>query len=93
MKTYLLFAFISLTMSLSAQSWVDTVYSIQTEQDIFYGASIDFAGNTKSLLMDISYPVNDFPPSCGRPLMIIIHGGAFLAGDKSDATQGASLRK
>ena len=75
-----------LLSSLSAQTWVDTIYSIQTELDIPYGESIDFAGNSRQLLMDVSFPVNDTVPMCGRPLLLAVHGGAFIGGSKENAS-------
>lgn len=67
-----------------AQKWVDTLYSIQTLTDVTYGSATDFAGNERTLQLDISFPVGDTIPICGRPLMMLIHGGAFITGDKGD---------
>lgn len=67
-----------------AQKWVDTTYSIQTVRDIQYGTATDFAGTPRSLDLDISYPIGDTTPLCGRPLIVIVHGGAWLVGDKAD---------
>jgi predicted esterase len=69
-----------------AQKWVDTLFSIETIKNVEYGTSIDFAGNERSLLFDLSYPNNDTLEDCGRPLIIMIHGGAFIAGSKDDAS-------
>jgi predicted esterase len=71
-------------VSLSSQQWVDTSYTIQTERDIFYGTARGFAGATDSLFIDLSYPINDTVPACGRPLLVMIHGGAFIGGDKAE---------
>ena len=35
------------------------------------------------LTMDIYYPVDGGAPGTGRPLLLLIHGGAFLNGDKA----------
>ncbi|GJM33771.1 MAG: hypothetical protein DHS20C18_27720 [Saprospiraceae bacterium] len=78
--TTTLFFFICL--SLNAQQWVDTTFSIASFLDIEYGTVTDFAGNERSLKMDISVPIGDTIPVCGRPLMVVIHGGAFIAGSK-----------
>ncbi|MGB3547032.1 MAG: carboxylesterase family protein, partial [Saprospiraceae bacterium] len=59
-------------------------YSIQTETDIEYGTATDFAGTERTLLMDVSVPTNDSPPTCGRPLMVIVHGGAWITGNKNE---------
>ncbi len=70
---------------LNAQKWVDTTYAY-TLSNVTYGTSIDFAGNNRVLDMDICVPNNDQPPTCGRPLLIAIHGGSFMAGSKNDAS-------
>ncbi len=77
---------------LSAQKWVDTLYQIQQTNDIAYDTQTDFAGNSRSLTMNITVPVNDTPPSCGRPLLVAIHGGAFLTGNKDMDAPPAIMR-
>lgn len=69
-----------------SQTWVDTIYQIQTELNVSYGTAIDFAGNQKELELDISFPSNDTVPECGRPLLVVIHGGAFITGDRNEGT-------
>ncbi len=69
----------------TAQSFVDTTFSINTEMNIVYGSAINFAGQETTLHMDISCPTNDTVPNCGRPLVLIIHGGAWLAGSKNES--------
>ena len=68
------------------QQYVDIQYQIKSDLDITYGSAYDVAGNLRQLTMDVSYPTNDSVESCGRPLMILIHGGAFMAGDKAEAS-------
>lgn len=84
MKNYLLLLGLLFSTYLSAQNYVDTTYTITTETDIEYGTAVNFAGVQKTLEMDISYPTDDIVPSCGRPLALIIHGGAWAAGSKED---------
>lgn len=72
-------------VELYAQEFIDTLYSIETQVNIPYGDAIDFAGQTKQLRMDISRPESAPLPVCGRPLVVIIHGGAWVAGSKDDA--------
>lgn len=81
----MLLVLFSFAEQLRAQVWVDTLYAIHTETNVIYGTGIDFAGNQRLLTCDISFPTNDTPPECGRPLLIAVHGGAFLAGTKNDA--------
>ncbi|MBK8684627.1 MAG: carboxylesterase family protein [Bacteroidetes bacterium] len=67
---------------IKAQKWIDTLYQVQKIENVVYGSDADFAGNLRELKMNIFLPINDTPPSCGRPLLIAVHGGAFLAGNK-----------
>jgi len=84
MKYIIFFLIILYPLFIPAQQWVDTVYQIQTFYDIPYGAAIDFAGTTRVLEMDISVPVGDVTPDCGRPLMVLVHGGAWIWGHKGE---------
>lgn len=69
--------------SMHAQDpWVTKAYNVAYEQDVTYGWDTDYAGTTRALKMDIAYPTNDTPPVCGRPMVLIIHGGAWLGGTK-----------
>jgi hypothetical protein len=67
----------------ATQAFIDTLYTIQTTENIIYGQAVDFAGTQRSLELDLSVPINDTMPICGRPLLIMIHGGAWIAGDKN----------
>lgn len=79
--TLLLFC---LPLFVNAQKWVDTTYQIAIDRDSIYGTAIDFAGNTETLTMDIAYPTNDTPPQHGRPLIVVLYGGAWMGGTKND---------
>ncbi|MFN5317355.1 MAG: alpha/beta hydrolase fold domain-containing protein [Bacteroidia bacterium] len=71
--------------TLQAQNYIDTVYSIQSISNLQYGTATAFAGQPTNLFLDVSFPINAPLPECGRPLVLIIHGGAFIAGSKDDA--------
>jgi len=87
MKHFLISLMILLpTVYLSSQQWIDTTYTIQTESDLFYGTARGFAGAMDSLFLDLSYPTDDVAPACGRPLLVMVHGGAWIAGDKAEGT-------
>lgn len=87
MKTILIALILICSVSpLWSQKWVDTTYQINTITNTEYGSAIDFAGAERQLLMDISVPTNDTPPECGRPLIVVVHGGAWLAGNKDEVT-------
>ena len=85
MKFIFLVCLMGIFCTLSAQTtpWVDTLYGHYDTLDVYYGTSRDFAGNMKDLEMDISVPVGDTPPASGRPLMVLVHGGAWISGDKA----------
>jgi hypothetical protein len=70
---------------LQSQEFIDTLYSFDSQVDIPYGNTIDFAGQTRQLRLDVSRPLEAPLPECGRPLIVIIHGGAWVAGSKDDA--------
>ncbi|MGB3545488.1 MAG: alpha/beta hydrolase, partial [Saprospiraceae bacterium] len=83
LTTCLLLLLGTLAGTITAQDWVAQTYSIQTETDIEYGTATDFAGTERTLLMDVSVPTNDSPPACGRPLLLMIHGGGWVGGNKA----------
>lgn len=81
---YLLFI-IAITISLSVKSqtpYTVSQFSYDSIIDVVYGTAIDYAGNTDTLLMDIYKPVGD--NNCKRPIAVVIHGGAWVAGSKED---------
>lgn len=56
-----------------------------SESNVQYGQAIGYNGNNNLLYADIYMPAND---SVGaRPLVILMHGGFFLFGSKSDPFQ------
>lgn len=85
MKILSFICFFSLGLvNINAQNYVDTLFQISTTYHVNYGEVIDVAGNSRTLSMDISQPIGDTIPACGRPLLVMIHGGAFIAGSKED---------
>ncbi|NOT36130.1 MAG: alpha/beta hydrolase [Saprospiraceae bacterium] len=78
-----LFSFLSITIF--SQQWVETKYSYDSIMNLTYGSSIDFAGDL------VNHKMNIYLPKCGdgskkyvKPLIMFIHGGAFLAGNKDE---------
>ncbi|RAK68389.1 alpha/beta hydrolase fold domain-containing protein [Hymenobacter edaphi] len=49
---------------------------------VAYGSAPNSGGTTLPLLMDIYQPVG--APAAPRPLIILVHGGAFLGGSRTD---------
>jgi hypothetical protein len=69
----------------NSQQWVVKQYGYDSLPNITYGTAIDFAGQSVTLKMDIYKPVcNDTTFNQHWPLMVLVHGGAFLAGSKDD---------
>lgn len=56
--------------------------SISSTLDIPFGASKPFNGNTQTLTLNFYEPANDTAGK--RPLIILAHGGSFIAGTKDD---------
>lgn len=59
--------------------------SADTYTDIKYGSNTDISGNSVDLKLDVYVPKN---ASAGRlfPLVLYVHGGGFVDGDKSEAS-------
>jgi len=80
--TFLLAALLSLATVLSAQDLVRRVYAVRWTNDQLYGLATRFNGGTDSLRLDVVEPVDDGLRL--RPMMIWIHGGAFLQGNRTE---------
>lgn len=58
---------------------------IQITPDVHFATSMRWPSSTmESLRMDIYMPNRNIDPAEKRPLIIMTHGGAFLAGDRTD---------
>ncbi len=55
---------------------------IDTAENIIYGEAVDYLGVNQELKMDIYYPRTDVDQLSKKPLVILIHGGGFISGDK-----------
>jgi para-nitrobenzyl esterase len=62
---------------------IATFENVTSTPDITYGNNINYQGNEEQLLMDVYEPQGDM--NAARPLLIMCHGGFFLAGDKAGA--------
>ena len=67
--------------SIAQQPYTVAMYTYDSIIDQNYGSAIDYAGNSVELTMDIYKPMNSF---CNRPIAILVHGGAWVAGTKED---------
>ena len=66
----------------------EPMYKVQEADDIIYGRVIRNGGESEGERMDLTMDI--YTPEDGglvaRPLIVTLHGGAFLAGDKRDTT-------
>lgn len=62
----------------------------QTFINIQYGTAPDTAGKEEKLIMDIDLP-KDVSDSKKYPLMLMIHGGGFMDGDKKEMASHCSV--
>ncbi len=94
LKSLLSFILFIVVISLATgqPTWIDKVYATETIEDVHYGDALDYAGTIRDLRLDIAYPLDDTPPECGRPFMLIIHGGAWLGGDKAEGYPAQLLK-
>lgn len=65
-----------------AQSFVEPAFIVRATKDVFYGTAVRFDGGTDSLRMNIFVPTND--NAIKRPLVVWIHGGGFIQGNRAD---------
>lgn len=74
-------------LNINAQQWIDKKYNYDSTLNVTYGTALNFNGGTDTLSMDIYMPIcDDINHDSRKPLLMWVHGGAFLAGDKSEMT-------
>ncbi|MEI6411829.1 MAG: alpha/beta hydrolase [Bacteroidota bacterium] len=62
--------------------YTQLLYQDTVIKDIVYGTDINFAGKPEVLKLDLYKPLGN--PYCNRPILVMIHGGAWIGGDKTD---------
>jgi acetyl esterase/lipase len=62
---------------------------VTVQRDVPYGEHVDPDGTRTPLLMDLYQPAGD--KATGRPALVLIHGGGYYEGDKSDLGRAAEL--
>ena len=94
MNSFLFLLLCCLTCQLSfGQQWIDKQYTYDSLLNVPYGTAVNFAGELETLHMDIFLPrCQNSGELASRPLMMWIHGGAFLAGSKDEASLQAYCR-
>ncbi|HYU62106.1 MAG TPA: CocE/NonD family hydrolase [Solirubrobacterales bacterium] len=65
--------------------YLDEVFSsVDVQRDIAYGSAPDNQGNPVELRLDLYQPAGD--TELRRPALIVVHGGGFAVGSKSDSS-------
>jgi hypothetical protein len=86
MKLRLLFVaviFIQVFTTHAQVRYLDQIFAqADVTTDIVYGSALDYQGNSVDLKADIYTPLGDTVTR--RPIVILMHGGFFLAGSKQD---------
>lgn len=82
MKQYL-FLILALLLSnfMLSQQWVSPIFNYDSVYDVTYGTAINFNNEVDTLKMDIYSPLCN---TSSNPLILVIHGGGFIAGDKNE---------
>jgi len=82
--------FMSILFSCSKNDTGNPGQPLASLTDVQYGAAPDSGGVSTPLLMDIYFPANASTAN-KYPLVMMIHGGAFTSGDKSDFSNHCQL--
>lgn len=70
-----------------AQQWTAETYEYDSILNLEYGTAENFLGAQVPLHMDLYLPICESASGDSKtPLVIFIHGGSFLAGDKGETT-------
>ena len=76
--------------------WTNPSYTYTVQSNVVYGQGAVNGGSTlKDLKLDLYIPDIPAPPvgTNQMPVMLMIHGGAFIAGDKTDASVVAAAQE
>jgi hypothetical protein len=73
---------IILSSNLLSQSYTLPSFEYDSILNLSYGNSLNFQGESEELFFDLYKPKGD--NNCKRPIIILIHGGAWVAGSKED---------
>lgn len=60
------------------------LFAVHAETDLWYGNAERFNGGTDSLRLDLYKPIGDGQTE--RPLVVVIHGGGFIGGNRQELT-------
>lgn len=79
------------TIAFSQLNYTQEIYSYDSTLNINYGLVYDYQNRIDTLKMDIYKPIGD--NNCNRPAIILLHGGAWVVGNKEDESIKRIARK
>lgn len=88
LTTVILLSFFKSTNVVGSTEYIDDIYQVKTTSDIKYGQATGYSGQPEELLLDIYQPIENSDSL--KPLIIFVHGGSFVSGDKSVYTANAT---
>ncbi len=65
---------------------VFTEAQVDSAVNVVYGSALDYAATNVDLKLNIYYPSPSIETLSARPLIVLMHGGMFMNGDKSNLT-------
>ena len=87
MRLFLLASLLSGVVHVQASSPVryrDSMFVVDKTSDVVYGSSPTFRGASRACKLDLYEPAGDRARE--RPLVVLMHGGGFMSGDKKERT-------
>ena len=61
-----------------------SINEIESLTNVTYGSAVNEQGDLEALQLDYYFPNNSIDTMTNRPFILLIHGGGFVGGDKSD---------
>lgn len=68
-------------IAFAQQSYVQKKFQNRTTNNLVYGIDTLYNGYVDTLKLDLYQPIND--SNCLRPILVVVHGGAWIGGDKA----------
>jgi dienelactone hydrolase len=70
---------------------VDAGATVETIEDITYGSTTDYLGDPVDLKLDLYYATG--ASAVPRPVVVLVHGGGWSSGSKTDAVEMAEAER
>jgi len=79
------FLFAGTIRAQECNDFIERQYGFHVEMDVPYGSALNYNNTNVNLAMNIFKPVGD--GNTQRPLLVLIHGGGFTAGNRNQMNQ------